>query len=90
MGLALRCLLMAIAVVVSCAVGLAMVTLRLHYMSDVVTGVPLGLAVTGCTAMFVDAVARRWVSPDDRAARSANLGLRHNSADHGLGFPTGG
>ena len=54
LGLALRRLLMAIAVIVSCAIGLAMVALRLHYMSDVVTGVPLGLAVTGCTAMFVD------------------------------------
>jgi membrane-associated phospholipid phosphatase len=59
----LRYLLSTILLVVACAVGVAMVVLRLHYMSDVVAGVPLGFAVTGCTAVFLDAVARRWASP---------------------------
>jgi membrane-associated phospholipid phosphatase len=61
--LPLRYLLTTILLVVASAIGVAMVVLRLHYMSDVVAGVPFGFAVTGCTALFLDAVARRWASP---------------------------
>lgn len=63
LGPVLARLLGALAVVVACAIGLAMVVLRLHYMTDVVAGVPLGLAVAGATAASVDTVARRWASP---------------------------
>jgi membrane-associated phospholipid phosphatase len=60
LGLGLRWLLVAVALVVSCTIGLAMVVLRLHYLTDVVAGIPLGLSVSGCTAVLVDAVATRW------------------------------
>ncbi len=39
------------------AIGLAMVALRLHYLTDVMAGVPLGLAIAGCTAVGVDAIS---------------------------------
>ena len=34
-----------------------MVALRLHYLTDVMAGVPLGLAIAGCTAVGVDAIS---------------------------------
>jgi undecaprenyl-diphosphatase len=52
-------LLMAVAFVLGCSVGLAMVVLQFHRMSDVLAGIPLGLAITGCTALIVDALASR-------------------------------
>jgi membrane-associated phospholipid phosphatase len=63
----LRYLLAVIVLAIACAVGVSMVALRLHYMSDVVAGVPLGLAVTGCFALFLDAVARRSKSASRRS-----------------------
>jgi membrane-associated phospholipid phosphatase len=57
LGPALRYVLVVLAAVVSLCIGLAMVVRQLHYMSDVVAGVPLGLAVTGCTAALVDGLA---------------------------------
>ena len=57
LGRTLRRLLMAGVLVVGCAIGLAMVVLQFHYMTDVIAGAPLGLAVAGCTAMVLDAVA---------------------------------
>ena len=74
LGLALRRLLIGLVVVVSCAIGLAMVVLRLHYMSDVVAGMPLGLAVAGCTALLLDAIARRWSSSEAHSEQSDNSG----------------
>jgi membrane-associated phospholipid phosphatase len=49
--------LMAVVLVVAAMIGVAMVMLQLHYMTDVVTGVPLGLAVAGCTGLWLDAIA---------------------------------
>jgi len=62
LGRALRYLLTAIVLIISSAIGVAMVILQFHYMSDVVAGVPLGLAITGCTAIFLDAVAGRFAT----------------------------
>jgi undecaprenyl-diphosphatase len=56
---AARRVLMCLVVLVACSIGLAMVVLHLHYMSDVVTGVPLGFAVSGCVAAVLDAIAGR-------------------------------
>jgi membrane-associated phospholipid phosphatase len=50
-------------------IGLAMVSLQLHYMTDVATGVPLGLAVAGCTGLGLDAAAN-WLAPVGSRARS--------------------
>jgi membrane-associated phospholipid phosphatase len=53
-----------------------MVALQFHYMSDVVVGILLGLAISGSVAFFLDAVAARWqrtkdlVPPDDSIAES--------------------
>jgi membrane-associated phospholipid phosphatase len=66
MGSPLRYLLMTLVLIVSFAVGPAMVVLQDHYASDVVAGAPLGLAVAGCTALFLDAVARCWAAWHDR------------------------
>jgi membrane-associated phospholipid phosphatase len=60
LGPVLRRLLVAVVLVLSCTIGLAMVVLRFHYLTDVVAGIPLGLAVSGCTAVILDAVAARW------------------------------
>ena len=43
----------------SASIGLAMVVQSSHYLTDMVTGVALGLAVAGCTAILVDLVAAR-------------------------------
>jgi undecaprenyl-diphosphatase len=69
LGPALSWLLMVVVAVVSCAIGLGMVVLGMHYISDVATGVPLGVAVTGCTAVLVDVVAARL------ARRTGAMGL---------------
>ena len=60
LGPVLRRLLVAFVLLLSCTIGLAMVVLQLHYLTDVVAGIPLGLAVSGCTAVVLDAVAARW------------------------------
>jgi len=60
-----RPVVMVAALALAGAVGLAMVALQLHYMTDVVTGVPLGLAVAGCTGLGVDAGAKRLTPPAD-------------------------
>ncbi len=52
--------LVATVLLVCAGIGLAMVVLRLHYMSDVVAGLPLGLSVTGTIALLLDAVAAGW------------------------------
>lgn len=57
---AFRHLLVAIVLIASCAIGVAMIALQFHYMSDVVSAVPLGLSVSGVTALFLDAFAARW------------------------------
>ena len=62
-----------------------MVVLRLHYMSDVVAGVPLGLAVTGCTALALDAIAGHWSSPDAASGRSNNSGTAGRPSRQELG-----
>ncbi len=59
LGARLRRLLMAVVLILSCCMGLAQVVLGSHYLTDVVVGIPLGLAVSGCTALFVDALAGR-------------------------------
>jgi membrane-associated phospholipid phosphatase len=79
LGPALRRLLMAIAPIASCTIGLAMVALQFHYVSDVVAGVPLGLAVAGCTAVFLDSVAARW-----RRGAIANRTSAPGSVPNGL------
>jgi membrane-associated phospholipid phosphatase len=76
LGPALRYVLVVLAAVVSLCIGLAMVVRQLHYMSDVVAGVPLGLAVTGCTATLVDAfvsfqASRRRTARQDIPAQMA-------------------
>jgi membrane-associated phospholipid phosphatase len=55
----LRQMLVALVFVIAFAIGLAMVVLLFHFMSDVVAGIPLGLSVTGATALATDAVAAR-------------------------------
>lgn len=62
-----RYVLTAVAFALAGTIGLAMVSLRLHYMSDVVAGVPLGLSVAGCTGLALDAVARRLALHGDRS-----------------------
>jgi membrane-associated phospholipid phosphatase len=57
LGPALRRLLMAVALLVSAAIGMAMVVLRFHYVSDVMAGLPLGLSVAGGTALMLDKAA---------------------------------
>jgi membrane-associated phospholipid phosphatase len=75
LGRALRYVLMAIVVAVSCAIGPAMVALQEHYITDVLAGFLLGLAVTGCTAAVLDTVATHGVrrltpQPDPPSGRS--------------------
>jgi undecaprenyl-diphosphatase len=67
-----RGLLVAIVFIVACSVGLAMVVLQFHRLSDVLAGIPLGLSVTACTALILDALIARWQpSPaNDHAAKS--------------------
>ncbi len=62
LGPAGRPILMTIVLVVAGCIGLAMVVLEFHYLSDVVAGVPLGLAVAGWTAVGTDKVAARWAT----------------------------
>ena len=71
LGPALRSLLKVGVVAVACAIGLAMVSLHLHYLSDAMVGAPLGLAVTGTVALSVDAAAARW----QRAATRRDAGV---------------
>ena len=54
-----RRLLVAIVAIVSAGIGLAMVVQSSHYLTDVVTGVALGLSIAGCTAILVDVAAAR-------------------------------
>lgn len=65
-GPARRAGVVAAVLVVCAAIGLAMVVLQLHYMSDVVAGLPLGLSVTGGLALLLDALAARWLAWRDR------------------------
>ncbi len=65
-----RRLLMVVVLGIGCTIGIAMVVLQFHFMSDVVAGIPLGLAVSGCTAVALDAVAARWQAARDRRALS--------------------
>jgi undecaprenyl-diphosphatase len=65
LGPAGRAGLVAAVLVVCAAIGLAMVMLQLHYMSDVVAGLPLGLSVTGGLALLLDALAARWPASRD-------------------------
>lgn len=58
-----RYLLMIFVLLVSCGVGLGMVVLQFHYMTDVVAGALFGLAVAGCTAVLLDEFAGRRPSP---------------------------
>jgi undecaprenyl-diphosphatase len=74
LGPAGRAGLVAAVLVVSAAIGLAMVMLQLHYMSDVVAGLPLGLAVTGGLALLLDVLAaRRPASQDGGQGRRSAL-----------------
>ncbi len=59
LGRTLRRLLVAAMLILSCSMGLAQVVLESHYLTDVIAGIPLGLAVSGCTALLVDALAAR-------------------------------
>ena len=86
LGPVLRRLFIVVVLVVACAIGLAMVVLRLHYMSDVVAGVPLGLAVTGCTCLPLDAIARRWSASDARAGRANISGTADRQRRREPGF----
>jgi undecaprenyl-diphosphatase len=65
LGPAGRAGLVAAVLVVCAAIGLAMVMLQLHYLSDVVAGLPLGLSVTGGLALFLDGLAARWSTSQD-------------------------
>jgi membrane-associated phospholipid phosphatase len=47
------------------AIGLGMVILRLHYLSDVIAAIPLGLAVAGLVALTMDAITARGISRDN-------------------------
>jgi membrane-associated phospholipid phosphatase len=66
LGAVLRNLLKATVLVLSGTIGLAMVVLELHYLSDVVAAIPLGLSLSGCTALLVDVFATRWRAWEDR------------------------
>jgi hypothetical protein len=59
------------ALVLACSVGLAMVALQLHRMSDFVAGVPLGLAIAGCSAWSLDVIGGRFALAYEGRARSA-------------------
>jgi undecaprenyl-diphosphatase len=59
LGRMLRYVLVAVVLILSSSMGLAQVVLQSHYLTDVLAGVPLGLAVSGCTALLVDALADR-------------------------------
>jgi membrane-associated phospholipid phosphatase len=52
--------LVATVLLLCAAIGLAMVVLRLHYLTDVVAALPLGLTVTGGVALGLDVAAARW------------------------------
>jgi len=69
LGAPWRGAVMALAIMVPCAVGTAMVALQFHYMSDVVVGVPLGLAIAGGTALSLDLIADRWRPAGNRSKR---------------------
>ena len=77
---AFRHLLVAIVLVASCAIGVAMVALQFHYTSDVVAAVPLGLSVSGFTALFLDALAAR-------CQKSMTLTPRKQQGRSGQQFP---
>ena len=59
LGRILRDLLMSAAVTCALGIGVAMVALRFHYMTDVVAGLPLGVTVTGSLAVLLDVLAGR-------------------------------
>jgi membrane-associated phospholipid phosphatase len=52
-----RGLLAAGVLILAFSIGLSEVVLQSHYLTDVVAGIPLGLAVSGATALLVDALA---------------------------------
>jgi membrane-associated phospholipid phosphatase len=54
-----RGLLAAGVLILACSIGLSEVVLQSHYLTDVVAGIPLGLAVSGGAALLVDALANR-------------------------------
>jgi membrane-associated phospholipid phosphatase len=58
-----RRLLVAMVLTVAASIGVAMVVQSSHYLTDVVTGVALGLSIAGCTAILVDVVAARGCAP---------------------------
>jgi membrane-associated phospholipid phosphatase len=59
-----RGVLVAVVLILSISMGLSQVVLRSHYLTDVVAGMPLGLAISGCTALLVDALADRLHSAE--------------------------
>lgn len=62
--------LVATVLLVCCAIGLAMVVLQAHYLTDVLAGLPLGLSVSGSVALFLDTCATWW----HRRRRGAAMG----------------
>jgi membrane-associated phospholipid phosphatase len=57
LGRVWRGVLVAAVLIVASSMGLAEVVLQSHYLTDVVAGIPLGLAVSGSTALLLDALA---------------------------------
>jgi undecaprenyl-diphosphatase len=60
LGRTWRGVLVTVVLTMSIGIGLAQVVLQSHYLTDVIAGIPLGLAVSGCMALLVDALADRW------------------------------
>jgi membrane-associated phospholipid phosphatase len=55
-----RVIVVAAVLLVACSIGMAMVVLQYHHFSDVLAGVPLGLAVSWCLAVLLDEIGLRW------------------------------
>ncbi len=59
---AVRIVAVAVAVVLSCLVGIAMIGLDFHYFTDAIAGAAVGIGVVLATAFLLDVdVVRRWL-----------------------------
>ncbi len=77
LGVPLRLLFVTTVLAVSSAIGVAMISLHWHYATDVVVGVPLGLAIAGCMGILVDVVCN-YVNSRRRVALTAEHSVPSN------------
>lgn len=74
---AVRTTVLVVAFAVATLVGLAMVSLSFHYVTDVVAGAAVGIGVTMAVALIIDRIAD--IPHDDGAGGSTRAGARRRS-----------